>query len=527
MAISFQFFDDLRNVGAELFLTLDDAVNLGVEGNDVHHLAGVLLGDVGGDGEVELVVLHFLQRGQVCDVLDVLALGEDVNDSVDVVFRELVVVGHLHAFVGGIDEESLVVGLVLLEHHDAGGDGGAEEEVSWKLDHAVHEIVGNKVLPDFLFCAAAVHDAGEADDGGGAVGCEPADAVHDERHVRLAFRGEDARGRESGVVDENRVGLAGPFDGVGRVGDNQLEGLVVPVLGGNERVLAGDIELVEGDIVQEHVDAAQVVGGDVDFLAEEAARHLVAPQHFLRFQQEGAGAACGVVHAPHLLLAHRAQAREQHGNLRRREELAAGLAGVGGVHGHQVLIGIAEGVDVMVAHITELHVRHTLQQLAQALVSLGHGGAQLVAVGVEVVEQAFQVGLALRAHGGVFYVVEYPLQRLVQVIVVLGVGQHIAEKLAGQDEKALFLDQVLKEFLGLAVRKGGVVEQQVAGIPLALVHIVAQVFRNVPVEHGTQHIVLEVPSIHRTAQFIGNRPYRAVQFLPFLLRLAVSHCSSR
>ena len=39
----------------------------------------------------------------------------------------------------------------------------------------------------------------------------------------------------------------------------------------------GDVELLVIDIVQEHVDAAKVVGGEVDFLAKEALAHIVEP----------------------------------------------------------------------------------------------------------------------------------------------------------------------------------------------------------------------------------------------------------
>ena len=107
--------------------------------------------------------------------------------------------------------------------------------------------------------------------------------MHDERHVRLALRREYARGRESRIIDQDRVIVADPFDGVRRIADDDLERLVIPVLRADEGVLVGDIELVEADVVQEHIDAAEVVGGEVDLLTVEALTDVVFAQHLGSF----------------------------------------------------------------------------------------------------------------------------------------------------------------------------------------------------------------------------------------------------
>jgi hypothetical protein len=46
-----------------------------------------------------------------------------------------------------------------------------------------------------------------------------------------------------------------PLRRVGRVGHDRLERLVVPVRRIDEGVAVGDVELLEVDVVQEHVDA--------------------------------------------------------------------------------------------------------------------------------------------------------------------------------------------------------------------------------------------------------------------------------
>lgn len=108
----------------------------------------------------------------------------------------------------------------------------------------------------------------------------------------------------------------------------------------------------------------------------------------------------------------------------------------------------------------------------QPLVPLGHGAAQLVAVYVDVIEQALEVFLAVAALGGVLDGVEDGLQRLIQVFVLRSPLAEVGKQLAGQDEKALGGDQVLPGLLCVGVGQVGIVEIGGAGLPLSLVHIV-------------------------------------------------------
>ena len=50
-----------------------------------------------------------------------------------------------------------------------------------------------------------------------------------------------------------------------------------------QRVLTGNVEFVKFDVVQEHIDAAQVVRCDVDFLPKEAVAHGTRPSTFSAF----------------------------------------------------------------------------------------------------------------------------------------------------------------------------------------------------------------------------------------------------
>ena len=130
------------------------------------------------------------------------AVCKGVHNAVDVLRGQFIVVGHFDTFFGGVNKQGLVVRFVLFQHHDAGGNAGAEKQVAGQLDHAVDEVVVDKILADFLLRTAPVQDARETDDGGGAIGRKPTEAVHDKGQICLAFGGQHTGRGEAGVIDE-------------------------------------------------------------------------------------------------------------------------------------------------------------------------------------------------------------------------------------------------------------------------------------------------------------------------------------
>jgi len=183
-----------------------------------------------------------------------------------------------------------------------------------------------------------------------------------------------------------------------------------------QRVTVREVELLVVDVVQEHVDAREVERGEVDLLAEESP-HVLLAKHLRELEQQRAGAARRIVHLRHLGLAHHGDAREQLAHFLRRVVLAARLARTRRVHLHEVLVRVAERVDGVVLEAAQVEVADRVEQLHELLVALGHGGSELCAVHVEVVEEPLEVVLALGAHGRALDVAEHPLERLVEVLV--------------------------------------------------------------------------------------------------------------
>ena len=293
----FNLPNDLINLLPQSLLPGNDLGNLGVQHRDVDLFPGVLSLHMGGNRKIVLLPGDLLQAGQVGEMGFLPPGDKGIHDASDVVRRKFIIVRHLDALFGGVDEEGLAVGLVLLQHHDAGGNAGAEKQIAGQLDDAVDEVVVHQILADLFLGAAPVEYPGEAYDGRRAVGCQPCQAVHDKRQVRLALGGQHPRRGKPRVVDEGGIVAARPLDGVGRIGDDQLKRFVVPVLRVGQGVLAGNVELVVADVMQKHVDAAEVVGGDVDFLPVKAHPDPLRAQHLHRFEQKRTGTA-GRVYVP-------------------------------------------------------------------------------------------------------------------------------------------------------------------------------------------------------------------------------------
>ena len=106
---------------------------------DVDDLPGILLFHIGGHGQVIVLLPDVPVGHQLGKILPVGPLGIGVQNGLDVLLGEFVAVGDLDALPAGVDEQGGVVRLGLFQHHDAGGDGGAEEQVVRQLDDAVDE----------------------------------------------------------------------------------------------------------------------------------------------------------------------------------------------------------------------------------------------------------------------------------------------------------------------------------------------------------------------------------------------------
>ena len=323
--------------------------------------------------------------------------------------------------------------------------------------------------------------------------------MHDKRQIGFAAWSQHTRRRETRVVDERRIFIAHPLDGIRRVRHNGFEWLFVPVLRRSERIVALDIKLIKTYIVQEHIDTAEVVGGEVDLLTIETITHILFAEDLGELQQQRTRTAGRVIDFVHLFFAHEGQAAKQIADLLRCEELTTRLACAAGVHGHKKLISITKSVNAVVLVVTQLHVADTVKELAEFLVAFREGGAQLRAIDIHIGKESSEIAFAVCTLCTLLDGAESILKGDIEVLVVLGTTAHIAEQLAWEDKEALFLYQSRTCKLCLRIRKQRIIEIGIARLVFALVDIVSEVLADIAIEHDAQHILFEVPAVHATS----------------------------
>lgn len=190
----------------------------------------------------------------------------------------------MHKELRSVDKQGLVFVLRLLQHYNAGGYGYAEEQIRRQLNHRINVVVVHKILAYLLFLATAIKHAGELYYRSRSLGREPRKHVHGKSKVTFAFGCEYTGRGISGVVNQQRIVIAYPLCGVGRIGDYGIEWFIIPMVGFEKRVAVVYVEVGIVDVVQKHVDSAQVVGSDVQFLTEEAFFDVVFAEHLGKLQ---------------------------------------------------------------------------------------------------------------------------------------------------------------------------------------------------------------------------------------------------
>ena len=85
--------------------------------------------------------------------------------------------------------------------------------------------------------------------------------MEDEGKVRLGSGRQDTCRSKALIIDQRRVFRSHPRDGVRWVRHDSVEGLLLKMLGIEERIPQLNIEFIVIDPVEEHIHTRQVVGG--------------------------------------------------------------------------------------------------------------------------------------------------------------------------------------------------------------------------------------------------------------------------
>ena len=81
------------------------------------------------------------------------------------------------------------------------------------------------------------------------------------------------------------------------------------MLGADQRVSVRDVKFVVVNVVQEHIDAAEVVGRDIDLLPIKSLPDVAGAENFRSLQKQRTGTAGGVIDLVDLRLSGNGNAR--------------------------------------------------------------------------------------------------------------------------------------------------------------------------------------------------------------------------
>ena len=153
----------------------------------------------------------------MAEMSNILTFSKNINDTVNIFGRQLIVIRYLNAFFGSVNEHNLVIAFSFFEHHNTGCNTRTEEKAAAKLDNRIHVVVVHQILANLLLRTATVHNTGEAYNGSRAVGSKPGQAVHDESHISLALGCKHACRSKTRIVNQGSIAVTNPFYGIRRV----------------------------------------------------------------------------------------------------------------------------------------------------------------------------------------------------------------------------------------------------------------------------------------------------------------------
>ena len=100
--------------------------------------------DIARNIEVEVVLRDLRERNHARIFVDLGLLRESIDDLMDILGTQAVLIAVLHEAFRGIDHEDAGtrVGVLLVEHDDAGGNAGAIKQVWRQADDALDKALG-------------------------------------------------------------------------------------------------------------------------------------------------------------------------------------------------------------------------------------------------------------------------------------------------------------------------------------------------------------------------------------------------
>ncbi len=281
-----------------------------------------------------------------------------------------------------------------------------------------------------------------------------------------------------------------------------------------QRVLIPQVEALIMHAVQDHVHAGEVVGGGVHLLPVEVAHVLDLLRHP---QQQGAGAAGGVIDALQALASGSDDLRQNGTDLLRRVELPGLLPRTTGKLADEILIGISQHVRLDIGQ-AEVDLVQMHEHLGDEFVLLVLGLAELRRAEIKVLKQPLEVLLAVMPHGAGLDVLQDGGEVLQNKIVLLPRPflRHAVKQLRRLQEVAQTLHRLFFDGLQHLFALGGLFIQLGKGDAVVFQDLIREevnALGEVFVEDEAQDVVPELIRPHLPTQRVGDVPELGVEGL--------------
>ena len=164
----------------------------------------------------------------------------------------------------------------------------------------------------------------------------------------------------------------------------------------SKRVAQLNIKLGIVHIMQEHIDATEIIGCRIDFLTIKLNIRSFFTNIFHKLHQQGTRTAGWVVNLLYIRIVAAGNAGKHFTHLLWRKVFTTAFTCLRCIHLHQVFVGVAYCINTVVCkRLAELHIPHLDQHLGNTLVTHFYRVAYTRAVDDEIREKSFYLLLAI------------------------------------------------------------------------------------------------------------------------------------
>ena len=235
--------------------------------------------------------------------------------------------------------------------------------------YSVNIIILDEVFSDLLFSSSSIENSWKLDNSGCSSSRQPLEHMECEGKISFTLGGEYSGRSKTRIIDEDWIGITFPVDRIGRIGYYRIKWLIIPVFRVCEGISMSDVEFLIVDVMEEHIDTTEIVGGDVDLLTIKSLTNIVFSEYFSKLEKKRSRSTTRIIDFIHFCLAYGDDLGKELTHFLWSEEFSSRFSGIRCIHTHQILISITKGIDSIITIVSELKIRDRFEELSKFLIS--------------------------------------------------------------------------------------------------------------------------------------------------------------